>query len=147
MILIFFSSATSVFSQDGSEEEREKEELRVEYITHLTEEGFRPEIDSDGDVKLMREGKKYYIMVRSPRLFWISRELSKEDACEQKFLLALDKVCRSYWNVTTAVYKACDGVSFSSRSWVSNADDWKDIIMKSMDSVDNAIESSYDYYE
>lgn len=148
IILIFFSFTTSVFSQnkDEFEKEREKEEVRIEYMNYLTEEGYRPEVDSDGDVKFKREGRTYYIMARNKRIFWISVSFSKENACEQKFLLSLDKVNRRFLNVTTAVNSDCNSLSISSRSWIVNPDDWKYILTKSMDSIDNAYEASRDYY-
>jgi hypothetical protein len=33
------------------------------YMEHLTQEGYRPEVDHDGDVRFKKEGGTYYLMV------------------------------------------------------------------------------------
>jgi hypothetical protein len=38
-------------------------QLRTDIETFLKEEGFMPEIDSDGDIKFKREGVKYYVKI------------------------------------------------------------------------------------
>jgi hypothetical protein len=40
----------------------EWDELRKIYLSILSDEGFRPEIDSDGDVHFKYEGGNYYIL-------------------------------------------------------------------------------------
>ena len=40
-------------------------ELRANIINFLKEEGFMPEIDSDGDIQFKREGVKWYISINS----------------------------------------------------------------------------------
>lgn len=40
-----------------------KTEYQQFYMDYLTGEGYRPEVDSDGDVSFKREGLTYYIIV------------------------------------------------------------------------------------
>ena len=146
-ILIACCFTTIVFSQTDEEiEAQEKEEVRVSYMNYLYEQGYKPEVDADGDVKFKKEGKTYYIMVRSPRLFWIGRYLSRENACEKKMLLVLHRVNRTFLNITAAVTSDCSGMIISCKNWVINPDDWKDIFTKSLNSVNNANDASWDYY-
>lgn len=51
------------FAQSDSEYNSEQLALRTELFNFLKEEGFSPEIDSDGDIAFKSEGKKYYIIV------------------------------------------------------------------------------------
>ena len=45
-----------------------KESLQQMYMDYLVEEGFRPEIDGDGDVHFKKEGRSYYIIVNETDL-------------------------------------------------------------------------------
>jgi len=40
-----------------------KQQIAETYIEHLAKEGFRPEIDKDGDVRFKVEGGIYYVIV------------------------------------------------------------------------------------
>ncbi|HEX2494595.1 MAG TPA: hypothetical protein VHK24_12530 [Steroidobacter sp.] len=55
--------ATAVFSTAQAEDAKKpsKEEFQKLYSQYLTEEGYRPEIDEDGDVRFKREGRTYFI--------------------------------------------------------------------------------------
>tara|TARA_B100001142_G_scaffold322089_1_gene369824 strand:+ start:478 stop:957 length:480 start_codon:yes stop_codon:yes gene_type:complete len=143
-ILIACCLTTIGFSQ--TDKEIEEQEVRVSYMNYLHEQGYKPEVDSDGDVKFKNDGSTYYLMVRSSRVFWLGLYLSQKNACEKKMLLTLHKVNRGFLNITAAPYGNCEGVIFSCKSWILNPDDWKDIFKKSLDSVNNAYEASWDYY-
>lgn len=47
----------------SAQETREKKDLQKMYMDYLEEEGYKPEIDSDGDVQFKAEGKTYFINV------------------------------------------------------------------------------------
>ena len=49
------------FSADDMKEKPTKQALQKLYSDFLKEEGFIPELDSDGDVRFKYEGKVYYI--------------------------------------------------------------------------------------
>ena len=40
-------------------------ELQDMYVSFLLEEGYRPEVDQDGDVVFKREGRTYFIAVNA----------------------------------------------------------------------------------
>lgn len=54
--------ATSI-AQDETGWDEEQLELRSDLFDFLKEEGFVPELDSDGDIKFKSEGQNYYISV------------------------------------------------------------------------------------
>lgn len=67
-----------------------KEEFQKFYSDYLTGEGYRPDVDSDGDVSFKREGLTYYIIVTQtdaeffetalPNIHRIADESDREDA-------------------------------------------------------------------
>ncbi len=53
----------SVSAQGTNKQTPNKAELQQLYMSYLTYEEYKPEIDSDGDVRFKRDGKVYYIDV------------------------------------------------------------------------------------
>lgn len=51
------------FAQSDSGLNSEQLALRTDLFNFLKEEGFMPELDSDGDIKFKSEGQPYYIRV------------------------------------------------------------------------------------
>ncbi len=49
---------------------RTREELQKLYLGILADEGYAPELDSDGDVRFKHEGKSYFIEVREDDPFF-----------------------------------------------------------------------------
>jgi hypothetical protein len=49
---------------------RTREELQKLYLGVLADEGYAPELDSDGDVRFKHEGKNYFIEVREDDPFF-----------------------------------------------------------------------------
>jgi len=76
-----------VFS--AAAEEWTREELQNIYVEHLTVEGYRPEVDADGDIQFRVLGSNYFIIVDEGDIkffqiytgFWLD-EMSMEDAYE-----------------------------------------------------------------
>ena len=65
-ILLFFiclAIYTSIVAQDKFNGEQLK--LRSDIESFLREEGFLPEIDSDGDIAFKKDGDKYYVIIDS----------------------------------------------------------------------------------
>lgn len=54
MLLPFLAAAETKFTEA---------ELQDMYVSFLLEEGYRPEVDQDGDVVFKREGRTYFIAV------------------------------------------------------------------------------------
>lgn len=61
LLLVFFFTSFQAFA-DGEFTTRQLA-LRSEIQSFLKQEGFMPEIDSDGDIKFKREGNTYYIRI------------------------------------------------------------------------------------
>lgn len=61
-ILLLFCSPFFASAQKD-ETSKEKAAMQKMYMDYLTEEGYRPEIDSDGDVQFKSEGRTYFINV------------------------------------------------------------------------------------
>ncbi|RMF03966.1 MAG: hypothetical protein D6772_01365 [Bacteroidetes bacterium] len=59
-LLILLSSATALSAQ---EQEWTEKSLQQMYLDFLGEEGYRPEVDGDGDVRFKSEGLTYFIDV------------------------------------------------------------------------------------
>ena len=55
--------ATFSFVLSAQETSKEKKELQKMYMDYLEKEGYKPEVDSDGDVQFKAEGKTYFINV------------------------------------------------------------------------------------
>ena len=115
-------------------------------MNYLHEQGYKPEVDSDGDVKFKYEGRTYYLLVKTKRVFTIIRVLSDEDACSERTLEILTKTIKGFYNVTILPSSSCKTVTFSSRSFVDDPDDWKGIFEISLNSVNNSIETAKGYY-
>ena len=61
LLLVFFFTSVQAFADDVFSTRQLA--LRSEIQTFLKQEGFMPEVDSDGDVKFKREGTTYYIRI------------------------------------------------------------------------------------
>lgn len=61
LLLVFFFTSFQAFA-DGEFTTRQLA-LRSEIQSFLKQEGFMPEIDSDGDIKFKREGNTYYVRI------------------------------------------------------------------------------------
>lgn len=60
LFAFFICSALSSFGQ----EDWTKEQLQAIYMRHLSQEGYVPSIDKDGDVQFKSEGRTYFIPVK-----------------------------------------------------------------------------------
>ena len=147
LILITCCFTTICFSQNDQElKEQVKEEVRVSYMNYLEEQGYKPEVDEDGDVTFKFEGKRYYLYVKTDRVFTLVRFLSDDDSCSERSQKAISKTSGRYLNISIHALLSCKSISFSSRSFLKEKDDWKDFFTVSLNSVKNSIESAKDFY-
>ena len=147
LILITCCFTTICFSQNDQElKEQVKEEVRVSYMNYLEEQGYKPEVDEDGDVTFKFEGKRYYLYVKTDRVFTLVRFLSDDDSCSERSQKAISKTSGSFYNISIHALLSCKSISFSSRSFLKEKDDWKDFFTVSLNSVKNSIEVAQDYY-
>jgi hypothetical protein len=141
LILLFFTSP--IFAQDT--DESYKKSLRASYLSYLTEQGYKPELDDDLDIRFKSEGSTYYIIVKGEKDFTLSKYLNYENACGKTMLLTLNEVNLRFRNVTAYALSSCDAITISSRSWLKNKQDWKSIFSISLKILQNAENASYEY--
>jgi len=146
-LLSFFCFVNLAYSQTDDELiKKEKEEIRVSYMNYLYEQGYKPEVDSDGDIKFKVEGKSFFLMVKNKRIFTLMRYLNFEDSCSDKMKETINQTTKGYYNLTITYTKNCKGVIFSSRSFVSDPDDWHDFFNISLNSIKGSIDDAIEYY-
>ena len=61
--IVLLAFPVMLMAQSNPQYNEEQLALRTDLFNFLKEEGFMPEIDTDGDVKFKYEGKPYYISV------------------------------------------------------------------------------------
>lgn len=61
LLMLCFIAFTTAFAQKDLNSSQLK--LRTEIYNFLREEGYAPEIDSDGDIAFKRSGERYYIII------------------------------------------------------------------------------------
>lgn len=117
-------------------------DLQNMYIRYLTDEGYKPKVDKDGDVQFKHESKVYFISVdeRDPEFFrivlagiWsIESELER-----QKVLVAAD-----HSNATSKVAKVFtlrDRVWVSIEVFLSKPEQFRQIFKRSMSALQNGV--------
>jgi hypothetical protein len=119
-----------------------KVDLQDMYMVYLNEEGYKPEVDEDGDVRFKREGKTYFINVdaadtASFRLvlanIWpIESEEERSDA-----YIAMDH-CNALAKVAKA-YMVRDDVWVAIETFIARPQDFKVIFQRSFDALDHGV--------
>ena len=126
-------------AQDTS---KEKKALQKMYMDYLEEEGYKPELDSDGDVQFKAEGKTYFINVveDDPSYFRVVLAniwpIESEDERAQ-CLIAVD-----YSNAkakVTKTYLVKDNIWVGIELFLPEASDFKDIFRRSMSALNNGV--------
>ena len=126
-------------AQDTS---KEKKALQKMYMDYLEEEGYKPELDSDGDVQFKAEGKTYFINVveDDPTYFRVVLAniwpIESEDERAQ-CLIAVD-----YSNAkakVTKTYLVKDNIWVGIELFLPEASDFKDIFRRSMSALNNGV--------
>ena len=119
------------------------------YSDYLTQQGYRPTVDSDGDVVFKEEGRIYYIDIDTSdneyfRLvfpnFW---EISGSDELA-KAICAANEATRS--TKVAKVYVRGDGkeTSASIEMFFSNPDQFKAVFTRSMSALKTAVKHFVD---
>lgn len=123
-------------------EEVTKSSLQNMYTTYLTAEGYRPEIDSDGDIEFKHEGKVCYIIIdeSDPQFFRLVMPnvwpIESEEE-RQKVLVATD-----YSNAKTKVAKAYiynDNVWICVELFVAKPEDFKGTFSRSVGALQEGL--------
>jgi hypothetical protein len=138
-LVLAFAVALPALSQDTS---KEKKALQKMYMDYLEEEGYKPEIDSDGDVQFKAEGKTYFINVveDDPTYFRVVLAniwpIESEDERAQ-CLIAVDH-SNAKAKVTKS-YLVKDNIWVGIELFLPEASDFKEIFRRSMSALNNGV--------
>ena len=123
--------------------DRAKEkELQGMYVKYLMEEGYKPEVDSDGDVQFKREGRTYFIGVSEldPGFFRVVlANFWPINSVEERLrvLAAAD-----YSNAELKVFKVFtvkNSVWASIELFVASPEDFRGVFRRSMLTLDSGV--------
>lgn len=124
------------------ETSKEKAAMQKMYMDYLEDEGYRPEIDSDGDVQFKAEGKTYFINVveDDPTYFRVVLAniwpIESEDERVQ-CLIAVD-----YSNAKAKVTKSYlvkDNIWVGIEIFIPKAEDFKEVFKRCMSALNNGV--------
>ncbi len=121
-----------------------KETVREMYMDHLREEGYSPEIDSDGDIKFKKEGEPFYVIFDDDDLeflkiaranFW-----SVESAAERlEILEAADHATRRTKVAKVYLNSDEDNTWASAEMYLSGPDQFALIFKRSLSALRAAV--------
>lgn len=144
---LLHASALCLFSfvataQDGSSAWT-KQGLQELYSSYLTAEGYKPEIDEDGDVRFKREGKTYFINVDASdtacfRLVLANIWPIENEPERAEVRLAMDH-CNALAKVTKA-YMVRDDVWVAIETFIAKPEDFKAIFDRSLSAMDHGVQ-------
>lgn len=132
----------NVMAENTSQQTMSKDDLQYLYTEYLTEEGYKPEIDSDGDVSFKREGRTYFIGVDEddPEYFRVvlANIWPIESEGERRLVvLAADE--SNNRSKVSKVYTVKDNVWVSIELFVAQPEDFKGVFRRSMSALDNGV--------
>ncbi len=112
------------------------------YVDFLTEEGFRPEVDSDGDVQFKAEGKTYFINVVEDDENYFRVVLAniwpiESEAERTQCLIAVD-----YSNAKAKVTKSYlvkDNIWVGIETFIAEPEDFKKIFKRCMSALNSGV--------
>lgn len=136
LLLVFLTLVTeSVVGKNDFDEAQLR--LRSNIEAFLREEGFMPNIDSDGDIEFKKEGDVYYVMIdeRDTSPFYIS--LCKMYKYSEKFSRERIKGFLPELNLNKAVKVVFyDNVySYQAEMYLINAENFKHVFYKLMNQL------------
>lgn len=117
------------------------------YLNYLSEEGFRPELDSDGDVQFKMEGLTYFMEVDDrddaffriclPNFWGIENDVERSQVLEAAdFTNAKSKVAK--------IFTIQSNVWASIELFVPEPDSFRVLFPRSMSAIQNAVRSFAD---
>ena len=121
-VVIFIPFLT--FAQDA------KTKNQNTYFGLLSKEGFRPEIDSDGDVQFKYEGKTFYIETKMPEnvfklVYFVRTEaIVGKNGCSQEFFMAINN---SFGYDDGCLVRASEDCTFLIVKWYIDLNEGEDL--------------------
>ena len=137
------------FAQSDSEYNSEQLALRTDLLNFLKEEGFVPELDSDGNIVFKSEGQRYNFYIsktdKNPMYVVLSKSYSNPDDYSVETIVMATKELNLYKGVKVI----CGEESFSVRAelYVREAEPVKSTFYKLMEMIDSVVSDFLDECE
>ncbi|MFY0593505.1 hypothetical protein [Roseivirga sp.] len=140
-ILLFLGSATIVHAQFDIEQKLGKKIIQEKYVSFLTEKGYSPEVDTDGDIKFTYEDRTFYITIdmNDKKFFRIAKLANLELDTESQRIKAI-KICHDVTrdSKVAKVYWLKNVIWTSSEILLEDQDDFKSIFDRVMKLTNDA---------
>jgi len=135
-------STGAVGAKEQAAEAPSKEQLQRLYIEHLTAEGYRPDVDVDGDIQFKREGRRYFIIIseKDPEFFRLvlANIWEIEDDLERSRVLVAADHSNAVSKVSK-VYIVKNNVWVCVELFVAAPEDFRGIFERSMSAMDAGV--------
>ncbi len=134
-----FILPTILMAQTDSKLNAEQQALRTNLFDFLKEEGFMPEIDTDGDIKFKSEGQSYYIRVsatdENPMYVILFRQFSNPDDYSAETVVMATKNLNLYKGIKVICFD--NTFRIGAELFVRNAEPVKAAFYKLMGLIDS----------
>jgi hypothetical protein len=138
--LFLLASSPALMAQKG--DDKEKKAVQKMYSKYLSDEGFKPEVDEDGDVRFKREGKTYFINVDPSDPMCFRLVLANIWPIENEEERAQVRVAMDHCNAQAKVAKAYmvrDNVWVAIETFIPKAEDFEAIFKRSLSALDYGV--------
>jgi len=143
-LLLFAITLTATAQKKGKGEGGlDKKAIQKMYMEFLTEEGYRPEIDADGDVQFKSEGKIYFMSVNDDDPTFFRLVLANIWPIESEMERTQVYIAVDHSNAQTKVAKAFtvkDDVWVGIELFLPEASDFKDVFERSMSALGSGVD-------
>jgi hypothetical protein len=139
LLIAWIVPATQAGAQNTSDKKKELQRL---YVGFLTDEGYKPEIDSDGDVRFKYEGKTYFIQVTEADPEFFRLVLANIWSIDSETERAQVMTALDYSNARSKVTKAHsvkDNVWVCVELFVADPADFKGVFKRSLSALQNGV--------
>ncbi len=130
---------TVSLAQNDSEFNSEQLALRTDLFNFLKEEGFMPELDSDGDIKFKAEGSPYFISIsktdENPMYVVMFRQFSNPDEYSAETIVMASKELNLYKGVKVLCFD--NSFRIGAELFVRNAEPVKASFYKLKEIIDD----------
>ena len=143
LLLITVTLTATAQKKGKGEGELDKEAIQKMYMAFLTEEGYRPEVDADGDVQFKSEGKVYFMGVNDDDQTFFRLVLANIWPIESEVERTQVYIAVDHSNAQTKVAKAFlvkDDVWVGIELFLPEAGDFKDVFDRSMSALGSGVD-------
>lgn len=140
--LLWFAGGGSLLGAPEEKKAVKRAQIQGMYKDYLAEEGFKPDLDDDGDVRFKREGKTYFIQVNEEdpeffRLVFPNFWKIEDEADLLKVLRAADWANRK--TKSCKVFMMQDNMWATIEAFLPKSDDFKPILMRCLSAMETGV--------